>query len=62
MANYYDAENIPGAEYVVECISREGFPTTHLPVHSEARLSFESAQQFQTVREKQGFDAVIRRW
>ena len=56
MANYCDAESIPSAEYVVECISRDGFPTTHLPVHSKARLSFESARQFQTMREKQGFD------
>ena len=63
MANFYDSEKVEGAEYVVECVSdRDGHTTTHLPIHSRAGLTFEAAKMFQISREKQGYNAVIRRW
>jgi len=63
MANFYDSEKIEGATYVVECVNdRDGHSTVHLPIHSKAGLSFDAAKQFQTMREREGFNAVIRRW
>jgi hypothetical protein len=63
MANFYDAEEIEGATYTVECVSdKDGHSTVHLPIHSKANLSFYAAKQFQIMRERDGFNAVIRRW
>jgi hypothetical protein len=63
MVNFYDATEINGAEYVVECVSDiDGRSTVHLPIHSKAGLTFGAAKQFQIMRERQGFNAVIRRW
>jgi hypothetical protein len=63
MANFYDAIEINKAEYVVECVSdKDGHSTVHLSIHSKAGLSFDAAKQFQIMRERQGFNAVIRRW
>jgi len=54
MSNYYDSEEIDGAEYVVECVSdRDGYSTVHWPIHSKAGLSFDAAKQFQIMRERQ---------
>lgn len=64
MVNIYDAPFRSNMTYCVETTeTRDGRDMRHVAVlQSRAGLSFKEAREFQQMREKQGYNAVIRTW